>query len=135
MFRSMKGISRSRSTIERCCQRIPSAKLSLPTLTTPNLLCASLINSRLTAEAKTTHTQQPSSRPLPLWSPAPIAPPIASIVLVTVPPNLKSMPQLAPYALISVVYIFIFSSESLHRDFLYHSYLSSPAFDASGYSW
>lgn len=33
------------------------------------------------------------------------------------------------------VYIFIFSSLSPYRDFLYHSYLSSPSLLASGYSW
>lgn len=48
---------------------------------------------------------------------------------------LKLIPASAPNAPISVVYMFIFSSLSPYRDFLYHSYLSSPSLLASGYSW
>jgi hypothetical protein len=39
------------------------------------------------------------------------------MVFATVPPNLKSVPAVTPYALITVVYIWILSSESL-SDFL-----------------
>ena len=56
-------------------------------------------------------------------------------LLATAPPNLKSMSQLVPYAPIGTMHFFIFFSKSLYCDFLCHSYLSSPAFDASGYSW